>query len=65
MSAPSHPAARSISRASIGASVDPFVHPVDARWLMAYAAALGETDEAERCTLFLGQLDPGGVPAPG
>ena len=43
MSAPSHPAARSISRASIGASVDPFVHPVDARWLMAYAAALGET----------------------
>ena len=27
------------------------------------AAAIGETDEAERCALFLLQLDPSGVPA--
>lgn len=26
------------------------------------AAAIGETDEAERCSQFLTQLDPGGVP---
>lgn len=26
------------------------------------AAAIGETDEAERCTQFLQQLDPSGVP---
>ena len=44
MSVRSHPAARSISRDTIGARVDPFVHTIDARWLMAYAAALGETD---------------------
>jgi hypothetical protein len=29
------------------------------------AARIGETDEAERCALFLAQLDPGGVPAEG
>jgi hypothetical protein len=27
------------------------------------AAAIGESDEAERCALFLLQLDPSGVPA--
>jgi len=30
----------------VGASMGPSVHEVDARWLMAYAAALGETDAA-------------------
>jgi hypothetical protein len=29
------------------------------------AARIGEADEAERCALFLAQLDPGGVPAEG
>ena len=43
MSATRH-ACRVISRTSVGASVDPVAHPIDARWLMAYAAALGETD---------------------
>jgi acyl dehydratase len=37
-------ASQAISRTSVGASVAPFTHPIDARWLMAYAAALGETD---------------------
>jgi Protein of unknown function (DUF3151) len=32
------------------------------RGLGLMAAAIGETDEAERCTLFLLQLDPSGVP---
>jgi hypothetical protein len=27
------------------------------------AALIGETDEAERCIIFLLQLDPSGVPA--
>jgi hypothetical protein len=27
------------------------------------AAAIGETDEADRCAQFLGQLDPDGIPA--
>jgi hypothetical protein len=27
------------------------------------AAAIGETDEAERCATFLAQLDPSGIPA--
>ena len=35
------------------------------RGLARMAAAIGESDEAERCTLFLAQLDPGGVPAQG
>ena len=54
MSAPSRSAARSISRATIGASVDPFIHPIDARWLMAYAAALDETDPRYFDTLAVG-----------
>jgi hypothetical protein len=29
------------------------------------AARIGEADEAERCALFLAQLDPGGVPTEG
>jgi Protein of unknown function (DUF3151) len=32
------------------------------RGLQAMAAALGETDEAERCAQFLQQLDPAGPP---
>lgn len=35
------------------------------RGLASMAAAIGETDEAERCSLFLAQLDPSGVPAEG
>ena len=44
MSSPTQPAPRSISPASLGASVDPLPHAIDARWLMAYASALGETN---------------------
>jgi hypothetical protein len=29
------------------------------------AARIGEADEAERCALFLAQLDPGGIPIEG
>lgn len=35
------------------------------RGLRDMAAAIGEMDEAERCDLFLQQLDPSGVPAVG
>ncbi len=35
------------------------------RGLAHMAVAIGEDDEAERCSLFLAQLDPGGVPAQG
>ncbi|HTY80721.1 MAG TPA: MaoC family dehydratase N-terminal domain-containing protein [Candidatus Bathyarchaeia archaeon] len=33
-----------LSRDIVGASAGPLAHDVDARWLMAYAAGLGETD---------------------
>src|SRR5438093_4813416 len=36
--------APAISTAIVGAEVGPVTHIVDARWLMAYAAGLGETD---------------------
>jgi acyl dehydratase len=39
-----------------GSTGGPLVHEIDARWLMAYAAALGETDEA-----YFDTLRPGGV----
>jgi acyl dehydratase len=42
MSAP--PAALRLDVALVGATARPVVHALDARWLMAYAAALGETD---------------------
>ena len=32
------------------------------RGLALSAQAIGETDEADRCAQFLGQLDPSGVP---
>jgi hypothetical protein len=35
------------------------------RGLGLTAAEIGEADEAERCRLFLAQLDPAGVPAEG
>ena len=37
-------ASLTMSRAIAGASVGPLAHEIDARWLMAYAAGLGETD---------------------
>jgi len=33
-----------LDAAMVGAAVGPITHEIDARWLMAYAAALGETD---------------------
>lgn len=35
------------------------------RGLQVSAARIGETDEAERCALFLLQLDPSGIPTDG
>ncbi len=35
------------------------------RGLQQMAAAIGETDEAERIALFMQQLDPSGIPAQG
>jgi hypothetical protein len=35
------------------------------RGLQQMAAAIGETDEAERIALFMQQLDPSGIPAEG
>ncbi len=32
-----------LNAAIVGASAEPVVHAIDARWLMAYAAGLGET----------------------
>ena len=38
------PAPLAVSRDIVGATVGPIAHDIDARWLMAYAAGLGETD---------------------
>ena len=35
------------------------------RGLQQMAQVIGESDESERCAIFLQQLDPGGVPAEG
>ena len=40
----------------VGVGIGPRVEEIDARWLMAYAAALGETDEA-----YLDTRRPGGI----
>jgi acyl dehydratase len=42
----------------VGATTRPFVHDVDARWLMAYAAGLGEDSPR-----YLDTLAPGGIVA--
>lgn len=47
-----------LSRDSVGATVGPIAHDVDARWLMAYAAGLGETDPS-----YYDTLAPGGPAA--
>ena len=47
-----------IPRGLVGATVGPLTQDIDARWLMAYAAGLGETDPA-----YLDTLRPGGVAA--
>ena len=43
-----------LDAAMVGATVGPITHTVDARWLMAYAAALGETDPRYYDTLRVG-----------
>jgi acyl dehydratase len=45
-----------IPRGLVGATAGPLTQEIDARWLMAYAAGLGETDPA-----YLDTLRPGGV----
>lgn len=44
-----------ISRDAVGSTVEPVTHAIDARWLMAYAAGLGETDPR-----YYDTLAPGG-----
>ena len=50
--------AQSLPRDLVGVSVGPVAHEIDARWLMAYAAGLGETD-----TRYFDTLAPGGPAA--
>ena len=47
-----------LSRDIVGATVGPIAHDIDARWLMAYAAGLGETDPS-----YYDTLAPGGPAA--
>ena len=47
-----------IPRGLVGATVGPLTQEIDARWLMAYAAGLGETDPA-----YLDTRRPGGLVA--
>ncbi len=47
-----------IPRGLVGATVGPLTQEIDARWLMAYAAGLGETDP-----VYLDTLRPGGIAA--
>jgi acyl dehydratase len=51
-------ASLTISPAVVGASVGPFAHEIDTRWLMAYAAGLAETDAR-----YYDTLAPGGPAA--
>ena len=43
-----------LDAAMLGATVGPITHEIDARWLMAYAAALGEADPYYYDTLRAG-----------
>src|SRR6266850_3318769 len=43
-----------LDAAMLGATVGPITHEIDARWLMAYAAGLGETDARYFDTLTAG-----------
>jgi acyl dehydratase len=47
-----------LSRDIVGVAAGPIAHDIDARWLMAYAAALGETDPR-----YYDTLAPGGPAA--
>ena len=47
-----------LSRDIVGVTVGPIAHDIDVRWLMAYAAALGETDAR-----YYNTLEPGGPAA--
>ena len=49
---------RTLPRDLVGVSVGPVAHEIDARWLMAYAAGLGETD-----TRYFDTRAPGGPAA--
>ena len=49
---------QTLPRDLVGVSVGPVAHEIDARWLMAYAAGLGETD-----TRYFDTLAPGGPAA--
>jgi acyl dehydratase len=55
MRTPERPA---LSRDIVGVTVGPIAHDIDARWLMAYAAGLGETDAR-----YYDTLAPGGPAA--
>jgi acyl dehydratase len=50
--------AQALPRDLVGVSVGPVAHEIDARWLMAYAAGLGETD-----TRYFDTRAPGGPAA--
>jgi len=47
-----------LNASTVGASTDPVVHDVDERWLMAYAAGVGDT-----LPCYLDTLRPGGIVA--
>ena len=49
---------QALPRDLVGVSVGPVAHEIDARWLMAYAAGLGETD-----TRYFDTRAPGGPAA--
>ena len=48
------PEGLALSRDIVGVTVGPIAHDIDARWLMAYAAGLGETDQRYYDTLASG-----------
>jgi len=47
-----------LNASSVGMTAEPVVHPIDARWLMSYAAGLGDT-----LPCYLDTLRPGGIVA--
>jgi len=45
-----------LNSSTVGASAEPVVHDIDERWLMAYAAGLGDT-----LPCYLDTLRPGNI----